>query len=97
MSTEKLIAALQAVEADSTVVAKEWLTDCEDEDGTLPESVEKVLELADAELIDSKGGCNFPAHCTLGAAGYPVSCGEKDSFGWLTGVISTRKGNIVYG
>lgn len=96
MSVEKLIAALKAVEDDSTVVAKDWLTN-DDEGVPLPESIVTVLSLADGELIDSKGGCNFPAHRTLEAAGYPVSCGERDSFGWLTGVIRTRKGNIVYG
>jgi hypothetical protein len=95
MSTEKLIEALKAVEVDASVEAKTWLTD--DEGGTLPKSIATALQLADEELIDSKGGCNFPAHRTLEAAGFPVSCGERDSFGWLTGVIRTRKGNIVYG
>ena len=94
---EKLIAALKAVEADSSVAAKEWLTDSEDENGTLAESIEQVLELADDELILPNGKCKFLAHQTLGVAGFPVSCGERDSFGWLTGVIRTSKGNIVYG
>ena len=94
---EKLIEALKAVDADVLVEEKPWLTDSEDEDGTLPESIEQVLELAAAELILKSGQCNFSAHRTLGAAGYPVSCGERDSFGWLTGVIKTRKGNIAYG
>ena len=97
MSVEKLIEALKAVDADVLVEEKPWLTDSEDEDGTLPESIEQVLELADAELILKSGQCNFHAHRTLEAAGYPVSCGERDSFGWLSGVIRTSKGNIVYG
>lgn len=95
MCTDKLISALKVVEEDSTVAAKDWLTD--GENGTLPESIERVLSLANEVLIDSKGRCNFQAHSTLEAAGHPVSCGERDSFGWLTGVISTSKGNISYG
>ena len=59
--------------------------------------VQKVVDLADVELITNKGSCNWAAHQLLKLAGFPITCGERDSFGWLSGVIHTNKGMIVYG
>lgn len=95
MSTEKLIESLKAVEADAALQHKEWLTDGAADE--LPEALAAVLILADGVLITPSGSCNLAAHRALAEAGFPVSCGEKDSFGWLTGVICTSKGRIVYG
>lgn len=57
----------------------------------------KILSLADGLLISSKGGCDWDNISILQTKGYSVGPGEKDSFGWLTGVIHTSKGAIVYG
>ena len=57
----------------------------------------KILSLADGLLISSKGGCDWDNISILQTKGYCVGPGEKDSFGWLTGVIETSKGKIVYG
>ena len=38
-------------------------------------------------LIAKDGQCNWEAHRILKGMGYTVTCGEKDSFGWLTGII----------
>lgn len=92
MTVQLLIQALRNVEGDATVIQAEWLSD-----QPVCEAVDKVLELADGELITSTGQCNFAAHKELAAAGFPVTCGERDSFGWLTGVIHTSKGSICYG
>jgi hypothetical protein len=95
MSIQKLVTALQGVVSDPSVVAKPYLTDgCE---GDLPQSVQDAVELACGELIASGGRPNYPAMRELATAGFPVGPGEVDSFGWLTGMISTPKGAIVYG
>lgn len=60
--------------------------------------------VADAEdkacdaLIRHDGHPDFEAMQELEENyGYRVVPGETDSFGWLTGIIRTRKGNLVYG
>lgn len=59
--------------------------------------IQKVLLLADIVLITKDGACNFGNHSKLADAGFPIRCGESDTFGWLTGIIQTSKGDIVYG
>lgn len=48
-------------------------------------------------LITPDGKCNWDAIDELRKRGFYVGPGEKDSFGWLTAVLVTSKGNIVYG
>jgi hypothetical protein len=94
----KLIAALQAIEADTTITRPEsgYLTD-----GTYEELhplVQTVVNLAMEQLFTREGDSNWSAHQLLKSAGFPVSRGEYyDSFGWLSGIIHTKKGMIVYG
>lgn len=95
MSTAKIIELLQQVEKDDTVKPAEWLTDGREDD--LHPLVKEVLIEAALELITVRGNPNWAAHRELAAAGFPVRKGESDSFGWLSGVIKTSKGNIVYG
>lgn len=59
--------------------------------------VKRIELIASQVLIDEEGQNLWELHDTMAAAGFPVSCGEKDSFGWLTGVIHTKKGKIIYG
>lgn len=100
---EALIAGIQALLADPAVPAiatddeeTGWLTDGPSD--KLPESVADVANyLAPEALILNNGRPNFAAHKELAEAGYPVACGERDSFGWLTGYIVTPKGKILYG
>ena len=93
----ELIAALQAIEFDPSFVGnrRDYLTDGEYDE--LHPLVQNVVDLADGELITNQGACNWTAHELLKDAGFPVTCGERDSFGWLSGVIHTQKGMIVYG
>ena len=93
----ELIAALQAIESDPTLTGTrhEYLTN-----GTYDDFhplVQNVVVLADELLITNTGSCNWTAHKLLKDAGFPVTCGERDSFGWLSGVIHTTKGMVVYG
>lgn len=93
----ELIAALLAIESDPSFVGNrhDYLTDGAYDD--LHPLVKNVVAMADKELITSTGYCNWAAHKLLKNAGFPVTCGERDSFGWLSGVIHTKKGMIVYG
>jgi len=93
----ELIEALQAIESDPTLTGPryDYLSNGYYHD--LHPLVQKVVDLADEELITKKGDCNSTAHNLLKRAGFNVTCGERDSFGWLSGVIHTTKGMIVYG
>lgn len=89
----KLIELLKALEASDEIAPTTWLGQ---EDNPHP-----IFDLIDTELcgelINSDGSCNFRNHAILKQAGFNVFAGEKDSFGWLTGCVSTKKGTIVYG
>lgn len=63
----------------------------------LPPLIQKVVSVADTELITPKGECFWYGHQYLRNFGFNVTKGEGDSFGWLTGCIHTKKGIIVYG
>ena len=93
----ELIAALLAIESDPSFVGNrhDYLTDGAYDE--LHPLVQNVVAMADKELITSTGYCNWAAHQLLKDAGFPVTCGERDSFGWLSGVIHTKKGMVVYG
>ena len=59
--------------------------------------VSKAVELACEHLITPNGGNNIINIKILKDNGFNVYAGERDSFGWLSGCIETRKGIIVYG
>jgi len=88
---EKLINLLEQIDK----------SDLEDSDNTYLKSeiklVENIIDLATNELIDDNGHCIWENHEVLNKAGFPIFCGERDRFGWLTGCIQTKKGIIVYG
>lgn len=67
-----------------------------------PEEIETLLDNvernANEQLIETDGRCNWHNHKLLKElSGFYVVRGEYDSFGWLSGVIVTPKGRIVYG
>jgi hypothetical protein len=96
---EKLAALIEGIKKvleDPAVTPSAYLTDGPSEE--LPESLRDVCYyLAPEALIHPNGRPNIAQHEKLAAAGFKVVCGERDSFGWLTGVIITPKGRIVYG
>ena len=57
----------------------------------------KILSLVNDLLIDINGKCDWVNISILNKNGYYVGPGERDRFGWLTGIISTKKGGIIYG
>ena len=40
---------------------------------------------------------NYTNINVMKSAGFNVYTGEADSFGWLTGVIRTKRGELVFG
>jgi hypothetical protein len=59
--------------------------------------VNKIAGMCSYLLIDDSGHCNWEAIEELEMRGFYVGPGEKDRFGWLTGIVGTSKGTIVYG
>ena len=57
----------------------------------------KIDEIANAVLITDEGSPDFGSVAFLERQGFSVVAGETDSFGWLSGVIQTRCGKIVFG
>lgn len=58
---------------------------------------EKVEELAYTYLICNSGRPNYYNISKLMRNGIVVKPGETDSFGWLSGMIATKKGYIIFG
>ena len=92
---KELIEALSRIENNPEIERSQYLTDGDHDE--LHPDVRSVVELACEELITNNGDPNFAAREVLGEEGFRVVAGETDSFGWLTGVIITTKGRIVYG
>ena len=59
--------------------------------------LEELDSTLSAFLIDKNGRPDYDAHHAIAAFGYRVGPGETDSFGWLTGILYTKVGKIVYG
>jgi hypothetical protein len=79
----------EVVEKDDKVLDQELLT-----------IYNEIVNIADTVLITPEGQAFFSNHRklqTISSNHYSVVRGEFDSFGWLSGVIVTRKGRIVYG
>lgn len=56
----------------------------------------EIFAAADKALITKQGNPNYPVIDALEVeAGIKVYAGEKDRFGWVTGVIETPKGRKV--
>ena len=85
----ELLEALRALEAGDDIKY--------DADGYLQDPrVDVIVGLANVALIADHGP-DREAMAELRQHGYVVSRGDHDSCGWLTGVIHTGKGEIVYG
>ena len=95
-TAQELIAVLQQIEANPDIVNVVPTTGSYTEDQLHP-LVREALNIADTALITNGGDCDWAAHTELKAAGFPVRKGEGDSFGWLSGMINTSKGDICYG
>lgn len=60
--------------------------------------IEEITFIATRLLIDDKGQPIFDEMDRLYTEfGFFIVPGERDSFGWVTGCIQTKKGFIVFG
>ena len=56
-----------------------------------------IVYLANRVLITKDGYINETNEAKLKRKGFKITPGEQDSFGWLSGLIHTKKGKIVFG
>jgi hypothetical protein len=91
---EELIEGLAKLETDSEVTPQKYLHEQE-----WPEAIFKVERVSGlANCLVRGGDPDWTAIKVLeDRTHYKVFAGEKDSFGWLTGCILTRKGILVFG
>lgn len=79
---------------DAVTTQSDYLTDEEN-------STSKIKELstqASGIFISNAGQSVYTTFLALYSANkYRIVPGERDSFGWITGVVITPKGKIVYG
>lgn len=96
MSIETLVQKLKDLEACEEIQADDdWIVSPnENERHPL---LRELDGLCDALLITSDGRCNSANISILKDKGFNVGPGETDSFGWITGIIYTKKGKFVYG
>ena len=59
--------------------------------------INKIIVLADKYLVTIDGQPNYDTIELLNDSGFYIGPGERDRFGWLTGIINTKKGMIVFG
>jgi hypothetical protein len=59
--------------------------------------INKIEALCCDLFINQEGHCRWDNISAMNSRGYYIGPGEKDRFGWLTGVLTTSKGNIVFG
>lgn len=95
MGVMKLIEVLKKIETDNSIEYKSYLTDGFEYD--YHPLVREAVRLAEDELIDDSGHPDGSAKELLLKEGFQVLPGERDSFGWLTGRIITKKGTIIFG
>lgn len=89
----RLIPVLKQIEGCANIKKSTYLHDVD----------EKHALVSEAECLATE--CLVDSHCQPALnvmrlakdLGYPITPGETDSFGWLTGCIRTSKGILVYG
>ena len=98
-TVQDLAALLQPLTDGSSPHARraaDWLTD--GEPSALPAYIRQVSAACSAVLITSAGTPDFAAHRTLQAlTGCEVRPGDRDAYGWLTGVLYTPGGRVMFG
>lgn len=57
----------------------------------------RIIDLLDTILIDNQGGVRYDVINYLECYDYKVYPGERDSFGWLSGVCEYKGYKIVFG
>ena len=99
INVDPLLGALRKLEADGTIEDDPlvWLYEVGEGRPEVLAAIDDIEGLACDVLITDNGRPSFQVMRLLKQERFRVGPGEVDSFGWLTGVIYTRKGMIVYG
>lgn len=85
---------LMTVMKDSITTPGDYLTD---EENATPVVQELSVEASEI-FISNAGQSVYTTFLAIYSANkYRIVPGEQDSFGWITGVVITPKGRIVYG
>ena len=85
---------LMAGMKDSITTQSDYLTNEENVTPVISELSNEASEI----FINSVGESVFTTFLAIYSANkYRIVPGERDSFGWITGVVITPKGRIVYG
>jgi len=59
--------------------------------------VNKIATICNDIFVDEDGHCNWDNIQTIESRGFHIGPAEQDRFGWLTAILSTKKGEIVFG
>lgn len=85
---------VELAESGKQTTRNDYLTS---EEHVTPE-IDEISHEASGIFIDSEGRTKNTLFLSIYSGGrYEIVKGESDSFGWLTGVIITPYGRIVYG
>jgi hypothetical protein len=98
-AVNELLLKLKQLEGDNSITS--ILTPLQEQEGYYREDlhplVREIFSLADNLLITKRGQPDWDNIKVLKQEGFPVRSGDSDSFGWLTGIITTSKGDIMFG
>lgn len=99
-TVNELLLKLKQLEGDSSITC--ILTPEQEQEGIESEEdlhplVREIFSLADSLLITKRGQPDWDNIKVLKKEGFPVKPCDSDSFGWLTGIITTSKGEIMFG
>jgi hypothetical protein len=98
-TVNELLLKLKQLEGDSSITC--ILTPEQEQEGYYTDElhplVQEIIFMVDNVLITKGGQPDWDNIKVLKQGGFPVRPGDSDSFGWLTGIITTSKGDIMFG
>jgi len=59
--------------------------------------VNKIVFICNNIFVDEDGQCNWDTIDIIESRGFYIGPAEEDRFGWLTAILGTKKGDILFG
>jgi len=59
--------------------------------------VNKIATMCNDIFVDEDGHCNLDNIEIMESRGFYIGPREQDRFGWLTAILATKKGDIIFG
>jgi hypothetical protein len=59
--------------------------------------VNTIITICNDVFVDEDGKCYWDNIETIRSRGFYIGPGEQDRFGWLTAILYTKKGDILFG